>query len=450
MVRSKNPRIRILIAALLLALLLSTTFIAQDSKLTQPQEKEVLAKTDAVLEELRTMRGLPPPKPIHKEFRSRDQLREMLARYSREEKNQLTLEAERKTLLKFGLIPKDFPYVKFILDLLTEQIAGFYDFRTHELNLLDTAPMDLQIPILAHELTHALQDQSFDLKKFNIPAPNNDDLTEAHETLVEGDATAMMLDFLLKPMGRSINTLGFDVREMLEESTQMTASSQKTFNEAPRALQTTLKAPYLYGTTFFQYFRRHNDWPKLPAVYRDPPVSMEQMMHPQKYFEQRDNPVYLSIPSPKSEFQRHWKLVDTNVLGELGMLIVLQQHLNDDNARIASEGWGGDQYQIYEDDSGRLLLLLFSTWDTPEDAVQFFNSYRVLLEQKYKNLKVVQAEEHTRFRWNAEKEQIGLEIRDHDVVVIEGASAADYETLRELLWQSKKQSKVPTPMANSK
>ena len=438
MTLKKTQRPLLLFAVLFFALRPAFLSFAQETALSSKEKTEILARADSILDELRMMRGQSPPRPVHKEFKSKEQLRDLLWRYSQEEKNQQALEAERKTMLKFGLIPRDFPYVKFALDLLTEQVAGFYDFRSHELNLLDSTPMDLQVPVLAHELTHALQDQNFNLKKFSEPAPENDDLTEAHHALVEGEATAMMLDFLLKPLGRSLNTLGFDFREMIDQTVQMTTANTKIFKQAPRALQTVLTAPYLYGTSFFQCFRRHNDWSRAGALYRDPPVSMEQVMHPEKYFDRRDDPVQVTLPAPKPEILKHWKLVDSNVLGEMGLLIVLQQFLNDDNARIASEGWGGDRYHLYEDEAGRLLLLLYTTWDTQEDAVQFFNSYRVLIDQKYKRLKVVVAEEHKSFRWDSEAEQVGLELRDHEVIVIEGAPASEFESQRALLWQSKR------------
>lgn len=451
MIPKKVLRSLFLVAVLFFAVSPAFLSFAQESTLGSKEKSEVLAQADSILDELRTMRGQSPPRPVHKEFKSKEQLRDLLVRYSQEEKNQKALEAERKTMLKFGLLPPGFPYVKFALDLLTEQVAGFYDFRSHELNLLDSTPMDLQVPVLAHELTHALQDQSFNLKKFSEPVPENDDLTEAHQALVEGEATAMMLDFLLKPMGRSLNTLGFDFREMIDQTIQMSTANTKVFQKAPRALQTTLTSPYLYGTSFFQYFRRHNDWSRAGAFYRDPPSSMEQVMHPEKYFDRRDDPILVTFPTPKSEFLKHWKLVDSNVLGELGMLIVLQQFLNDDNARIASEGWGGDRYQVYEDEAGRLLLLLFTTWDTQEDTIQFFNSYRVLMDQKYKRLKVVAAEERKLFRWDSEDEQVGLEIRDHDVIVIEGAPASEFESLRTFLWQSKRtRTESPQVVDNSR
>lgn len=417
----------------------------QETRLTAKEEAEVLSQADSILEQLRTLRGVSNMPSPRKEFKSKPQLRDMLLKYSREEKNNEILEAERKTMIKFGLIPKDFPYVQFVLDLLTEQVAGFYDYRTHELNLLDSIPASVQIPVLAHELTHALQDRAFDLKKFTEPAPHNDDMTEAHEALVEGDATAMMMDFLMKPLGQNLNILGIDVRDMISETNQVSSPNSKVFKNSPRALQAFLTAPYLYGTSFFQNFRRHNDWPRVSALFQDPPVSMEQIMHPEKYFERRDDPVQVAVPVPSPEFLKSWKQVDTNVLGELGMLIVLQQFLSDENARIASEGWGGDQYKIYEDMSGHMLLLLFSTWDTEEDARQFFNSYRVLIDQKYGHLKLIHAKERLLFHWDSEDGQIGLELRGHDVIVIEGATSPGFEALRSLLWQTKHdQPKIPT------
>ncbi len=423
----------------LLACLSAPLLLSQDTKLTPKQEQEVISQADTILQQLRTLRHAPPTKEIREEFKSQEQLKDLLIKYSHEEKNQQALEAERKTMIEFGLIPKDFPYYDFSLKLLTEQIAGFYDYHTHELNLLDTTPEDLQIPVLAHELTHALQDQQINLKSFTDPAPNNDDLSEAHQSLIEGDATAMMVDYLMRPMGRSLKMLGFDVRDIIKQENQLPAVRMQTYQEAPRAIKTMLMAPYVYGTGFIQYFLRDNDWPQISALYLDPPQSMEQVMHPQKYFDHREPPVIVHVPSLTGDLAKEWKIVDTNSLGELGTLIVLQQHLNDDNSRLASEGWGGDQYKICEDKAGSLLLLLFTDWDTEEDAIQFFNAYRVLLDKKYKHLQLVSAEERKMFKWNSEGKQIGLEIRGDDVVVIEGAPPAEFEVLRNLLWQSQKE-----------
>ncbi|MDD5541841.1 MAG: hypothetical protein PHX83_01550 [Acidobacteriia bacterium] len=428
--------IAVLIVVLFLtSLLVPSSQSSQDSSLTKKQQSEVLSQADSILKELSTMLGISTVHPVQRQFMSRAQLRDLLLRYAKEQKNQATLEAERKTMVKFGFISKDFPYSQFALDLLTEQIAGFYDYRTHQLNLMDSTPVNLQVPVLIHELTHALQDQEINLKEFNEPAEHNDDLTEAHESMVEGEATAVMLDYILQPSGRSLATLGFDVREMMNDA-QAAAVSLPNYRNAPKAIQVILTAPYLYGTSFFQFFRNHNDWPRAAALFKDPPSSMEQMMHPEKYFTHRDDPVAVAIPGLPQELQKTWKPVDTNVLGELGMLLVCQQFLSDDNAKIASEGWGGDQYQLFEDTRGNLLLLLFSTWDTETDATQFFNSYRVLLDKKYKHLKLLNGEEHKLFRWDSDDNQVAVEIQGHDVIVIEGAPAAQFEALRTLLWKS--------------
>ncbi len=392
-----------------------------------------------MLHELETIRHAPPPRPFRKVFRTREQVRDLLLKYGREEKNQRTLEAERKTMIEFGLIPKDFPFEDFAVKLLTEQIAGFYDYRTHELNLLDSTPENLQIPVLAHELTHALQDQQFNLKTFSDAAPHNDDLSEARESLVEGDATAMMTDYLLRQFGRNLKTLGIDVRQIIEKGDQVPAAGMKVYQEAPRAIKTELAAPYVYGTSFIQFFLRDNDWPQINSLYMDPPKSMEQIMHPEKYFDHRDDPVPVTLPPMPSAFLKQWKIVDTNVLGELGVKIVLQQFLNQDNTKIASEGWGGDQYQIYQDAAGHLLLMWFSNWDTEEDAEQFFNAYQVLLEKKYSHLKVLKADDKKFFHYDSSDGEIGVEMKGEDVVVMEGVPASDFETLRALLWQSKEE-----------
>lgn len=427
---------------LILCIFLSTAFFPslstpQERTLTKEQQTRVFSEADSILKQLGEMRGFELRQPVQKNFKSRAQLRELLIRYSHETKNREKLDADRKTMVKFGLIPKDFPYTQFALELLTEQIAGFYHFRTQSLNLLDSTPVAMQMPVLAHELSHALQDQNFELKRFMEPVPDDDDKTEAHQALVEGEATALMLEFLLKPLGQSLSGVNLDVKALIERTNQMGTEQMKSFRDAPRALQTTLMAPYVYGTAFFQFFRLHNDWPRASAIFRDPPHSMEQMMHPEKYFDHRDDPIRIAIPPLPTSFGRRWKVVDTNVLGEMGTLIVLQQFLNDNNSKIASEGGGGDQYQVLENDSGQLLLLLVTCWDTEDDATQFFNSYRVLLEKKYKRLKMITAEDRHRIHWNSEEGRIFLGINGQGVSVLEGASESDLEMLRETLSRSR-------------
>ena len=167
-------------------------------------------------------------------------------------------------LKKFGLLPREFDMEKLLVDLLREEVAGYYDPKTKTVNLLDWVPMEEQEPVLAHELTHALQDQSIGLDKWmkkgdkdlgeikKDPTPEdieNDEIDDAREAVVEGQAQAMMFQYALAPTGRSIVDSP-DLVEGMEAETLTGTPDTKVFNDAPIFMKESLTFPYSYGMEF--------------------------------------------------------------------------------------------------------------------------------------------------------------------------------------------------------
>ena len=200
---------------------------------------------------------------MKRKLTSRDEVVSYLTKHMNDEDTK-RLRRSELVLKKFGLLPRDFDLEKFLVALLREEVAGYYDPKTKTVNLLDWVPMEEQEPVMAHELTHALQDQSVGLEKWmkkgekdlgeikKDPTPadiENDEMDNAREAVVEGQAQAMMFQYALAPAGRSIVDSP-DLVDAMEEETLTGTSGTKVFNDAPIFLKESLTFPYSYGMEF--------------------------------------------------------------------------------------------------------------------------------------------------------------------------------------------------------
>ena len=161
-----------------------------------------------------------------------------------------------------------------MVDLLTEQIAGLYDPRAREFYIADWIPLEDQRMVMAHELTHALQDQHFQIEGWVKAARPNDDAELAREAVLEGSAMAAMIDYLLKGTGRSVEDLPAIDPALLAGDTSKTPKLQ----EAPQFMKDALIFPYFAGLTFSTAILKSSGWKGVSAVFAKPPVSTQQIM----------------------------------------------------------------------------------------------------------------------------------------------------------------------------
>ena len=152
-----------------------------------------LKAADEVLQQMSQLLSLPVKEPLKKSLRSKSEIRQYLIREDQEDKTDAERYADRKSLEAFGLIPKDFPLDKFMLDVLTDQVAGLYDSKGKEFYIADWIPADEQRSVMSHELTHALVDQSFNLDAWIKAARPNDDAELARDSVSEGSAMAALI-----------------------------------------------------------------------------------------------------------------------------------------------------------------------------------------------------------------------------------------------------------------
>jgi len=267
----------------------------------------------------------------------------------------------------------------FMIDLLTEQIAGLYYPKAREFYIADWIPLDDQRMVMAHELTHALQDQHFQIEAWEKAARPNDDAELAREAVLEGSAMAAMIDYQLKGTGHSVE----DLPPIDPSVFAGDMSKSPKLEEAPQFLKDSMIFPYFAGLTFSTAILKPAGWGGLSAVFTKPPISTQQIMHPALYRTGRV-PEQVTIPSLTKLLGEDWVKIDENVMGEFGWKEILKQFLGEERATPLAATWGGDRYALYEQKQSKRLILVARLYlNSEEHAGQFFGQYSEALGKKY-------------------------------------------------------------------
>jgi hypothetical protein len=399
-----------------------------------PASKPLLAAFDEVLQRIVSLRQLQPKEAIKRAVRNRQQIRAAMLALAQDALSPVEWEAERKAMVQWGLLPPDFRLKEFVLDLLTEQAAGYYDPKQQTFFIADWLPQLVQKPVMAHELVHALQDQHYNLQKNFDLVKDQADLSLARKALVEGDAMAVMLLYLLEPLGLTMADLP-DMGTLLQGSTALLGDQFQVYTRAPLILRQQLLFPYVHGLAFVKAALTHGGWPGLQRVYQHPPVSTQQIMHPEKYLaEPAVLPSEVTLHVPEGALRTPWQKLKRDVLGEFFLSVILQQFLPEEEARQSAAGWRGDRYELFEQqDSGRLLLVCVTAWDTLAEATAFFQSYHKLLTLKYPGWNSQALEEQSGHLWQQDQTHVLLRRQERFVHIVEGALAEDLPPLQALL-----------------
>ena len=299
----------------------------------------IIATTAAVLKETSDIRELPILRPVKSGAQSRIEIEQMLIKNLDEQMTPAEMHATEVTLRKFGLAPNEFEYRSFIIRLLTEQVAGYYDSKTREFHLADWLDLEGQKPVMVHELTHALQDQHFHLRRFEKWPHGDSDAELAAHALIEGDATLAMTIYMAQ---NPLVALAFS------RSLGSTNMVSVQFNQAPRALRESLIFPYGQGTEWATQLYKRGGWSMISKAFTRLPLSSEQIIHPEKYFSY-ERPIKVAVPDLRDLLGSGWKEIDSDVNGEWSYYLILDQFLNSPSeSRRAAAGWAGDHYKIYE------------------------------------------------------------------------------------------------------
>jgi hypothetical protein len=340
---------------------------------------EFESAADEVLKQVSDLTGLEQLMPLKKTLRSRDEIRAYVIREMDDEKNPAERYGETKSAEAFGLIPKGFDLDTFMVDLLTEQIAGLYDPKAREFYIADWIPLEDQRMVMAHELTHALQDQHFQIEAWVKAVRPNDDAELAREAVLEGSAMAAMIDYLLKGTGRKVE----DLPDIDPSVFAGDLSKTPKLRQAPQFLKDALTFPYFAGLTFSAAILKPTGWNGLSAVFAKPPLSTQQIMHPALY-ELGRAPAAVTIPSIEKLLGPDWAKIDENVMGEFGWKEILKQFLDEERAKPVASAWQGDRYVLYQQKrTQKLVLVTRLRLDSEDHTERFWAEYSEALQKKY-------------------------------------------------------------------
>ena len=271
---------------------------------------------------------------VKRQLVSRDEVEAYVTKHTSEDEDAKRLRRSELVLKKFGLLPRDFDLGTFLVALLKEQVAGYYDPKTRTVNLLDWLGVDQQKPVLAHELTHALQDQSFNLEKYMKPADadlakkkeitaqdiENDEVSTTRQAVVEGQAMVVLVDYMLEPMGLSLKDSPQVVQSLKDGMLVGTADSVQ-FHNAPIYMKEALTFPYRYGIDFIADLLIKGGKEKAFAeLFRNPPRTTRQIMEPQTYLSgERLEP--MNVPDFRQVF-KNYERFDVGAVGEFDVAVL--------------------------------------------------------------------------------------------------------------------------------
>jgi hypothetical protein len=399
---------------------------------TDAKKAAVVEATAEVLKETSELRQLPILRPVKSDTQSRDEIEHFLIKNMDEDTTPAEMHASEVAMKKLGLVPQDFQFRSFLIKLLAEQVAGYYDPKRQEFFLADWIDIEGQKPVMAHELTHALQDQHFNLRRFDKWPKGDSDAELAAHALIEGDASLAMSVYMARSPLRII---------ALMKAMGTSKSSTELIDSAPRSIRESLLFPYEEGMQWVTQLYRREGWPLVSKAFTELPQSTEQILHADKYFA-HEAPIKLSQPDIASALGSGWKRIDTDVNGEWGYYLILDEYLKSEReSKRAAAGWGGDRYSVYEGRKpGEVCIAELSAWDTEQDAVEFFNAYAKRTELRYKSASVLPmktaGESTTVKAWHTDEGNVIMQLRGSRVLILEGVpEGKNMETLAGKLWQ---------------
>jgi hypothetical protein len=349
------------VVGLLVACALTLGACRGEARQTQAKSEQELARlVDSLRGPVERATGLRFTAPPRSAMRSREQVRAYLIGKLDEELPPKRLHGLETTYRLFGLLPDTLQLRPLLIDLYTEQVAGFYDPDSATLFGVEGADRTQLSLVLAHELIHALQGQHLPLDSILDARENNDRLSAA-QAILEGQATLASLDVLAPGHNVAQNPQFW---EMYREQVRQQQSSMPVFRRAPLVLRETLIFPYLQGAEFMHWWgsQRRGSMPYGPLM----PVSTEQVLHPERYT-RGDVPVPMVFPQESG-------VVYEDVLGEAEIRVILATLAGSDEVQtVMPIGWGGDRYRLYEPAEGPALVW-YVVWDDARSAERFLRS----------------------------------------------------------------------------
>jgi len=411
--------------------------------------EKILKKLEKWVEETRNLKF---KTPVEKQILSSEEMTKLRVEAWQNEGGWDQSRNNRKALVKLGLLGKGAELIP--PNFTSTHLAGIYDYETKQLYLIRETIQAIQDhrpkfqmsreeaagEIVIHELIHALQDQHFNLKAFMEARGGNNDRLLAAQTIVESEARLLQneyRDWILYRRSFLYPIPGEATRTFLvhHNNPALIPVERSPSSRISRVRWVPTLFKYQSGLFLIHKLYRQGGWEKVNALYRDPPQSTEQILHPEKFLQERDGPTDVRLPEIP-DLDAKWRPIWTDTTGELYLSILLREFLSVDEARLASEGWDGDQIRVYEKrDGSRTLSVGMTIWDSEKDAKEFLVAYLHLIEKKFPQRTLKEFMPEQRVSWETSEGMIYLEQRGDKVLLVEGADQEDLSTILETVWE---------------
>ena len=352
--------------------------------LPEPPSAQVASQMDRIQAQVVAIRGLHPSFAVPRGLLTHTQLREKVIHDFFKEYTPAKAADDSALLALIGLVPPGFDLIDFYTRLYTEQVAGFYDNEVKEMFVIqDEGFTGVERDTYSHEYTHFLQDANFDFKnRMNSSTEaceGQSDRCSGVQALIEGDAV-MTEQIWLARYGTPE-----DQQQILRFAQ---ASSFPVYQGSPQFFQQDFLFPYREGAEFVQSLYDQGGYNAVDRAFESPPVSSEQILHPNKY--PAETPVPVQVPDLLPALGKGWRPAQDDTLGEWATYLILtagedeQSRLGQPVGRKAAAGWGGDRVRVYlRDKDGAKVLIVATVWDTDRDAQEFQDAFENYARQRF-------------------------------------------------------------------
>ena len=408
--------------------------------ISQAEADELFRAVDQILDFDSKASGLPIKHPVKRKLVSRKAVEKYFVDSFKDDKSAKRMTQAEVVLKKFGLIPRDSSLEGILLALYTDAVAGYYDPKTKTVYLLDWLEPDAQKPVLAHELTHALQDQNFNLTKFMKEGQQKkvgkydvltSEVMSARVALMEGQAAAVMIDYMLAPGGQTIES-NPDLARALQ-SGMLSDDGSKIMQKAPLYLKEDLKFPYTFGLNFVLDLLKVSKQKAFADAFETPPADTRQIMQPKTYL-QGQHVSELPMPDFEHLLGHGWQRFDVDSVGEFDISVLAREYgAPIIEADKMARDWRFQYYYaaakkgVKPQKPGDVSLIYVSRWSSPEAATAFARLDGDSLKKRYKNPQPVVGESG---HWTTEEGDVFIQQQGDLVLVTEGFDVGSSSKLR--------------------
>jgi hypothetical protein len=417
--------------------------------ISEAEAKQLFRSLDDILQFASERTGLPIRHPVKKKLATREEVAKYVENRIKEQGGGERFDHSAVALKRLGLLPANFNLREYMLGLYKEQVEGWYDAHSKTVFLLDWVDPEAQKPVMAHELVHALQDQSYDLEHWlNVHKDTSaatgqmvlDEQRTARQAVIEGQAMIVLYDYQLTATGQTVETAPGIVEMM--RSSMMDESDTPMYAQAPLFIREALLFPYTYGTDFVvSVLQKRGKQGAFAGVLDEPPVDTHQLMQPAAYFSHEPQ-IQLHVPELEKALGSGWKRDDFSGIGEIDLHVICQQWGDKEIAAKLSPAWRGGYYMTLlhkrSPKSGYPPLAVAINFSSADAANRFADLYGSSLIRRYNIVQPTRSAPKSPREWNTDDGMVRLYVEDTMVIALESFSPGDAAKLHDAIAASAK------------